>query len=156
MSLFRRTGVPLSAFVRGLVKSLCDAQQAIPHAREEALRCHMDVDPDDPDLLHPKTERIQVAPDHILRLPTYALSQVNTIGITRAQVKCYARIADLTECDQCGTLTCGKTQIRFAVNPAYEGDRRSISIDLTFEARDPVETEELLVEALNATIRPDD
>ena len=41
MPLFKSRGVSLSSLVRGIVKALTDGQQAIPHAREEFLECHM-------------------------------------------------------------------------------------------------------------------
>ena len=153
MSIFSRSGVPLAGFIRGIVKALCDAQQAIPHTRDEVLHCHMDTDENG--VMHPHTVPVEVSPGNVMNVPTYALSQVNTIGITRAHIRCHARIADLTECDECGTLSCGNSHIKFKVNPAYEG-RKSFELELTFEARDPVETEALLVEALNEEIRPGD
>ena len=153
MSLFKRSGVPLSAFIRGLVKALCDGQQAIPHAREEQLECHMTRHPDGH--LIPDVIEVKLHDETLLRVPAYSFSQVNTIGIKAARITCSAQVSDLHECDQCGQMNCGDSQVRFRVNPVAHGGRKSFEIEIDFERREPTEAEQRLVEALDAGILPD-
>ena len=91
----RRRGISLTSFVRGIVKALTDAQQAIPHSREDHLRHHMTVDKEG--VLTPKMFTVNMEDGRRINIPTYNFASVNTIGISSATIKCAARIVDLDQ-----------------------------------------------------------
>ena len=72
MSLFKKSGATLSQFVRGMVKALSDGQQAIPHARDEVLRHHMDEDEDG--VLRPIFHTVEIQPGQKIKIPAYSFS----------------------------------------------------------------------------------
>ena len=146
MKLLRKTGVSLSEFVKGVVKSLTDGQQAIPHARDEILRHHMEQD--DEGVFRPKIHKIEVSPGQIINMPTYSFAQVNTIGIKRIKLHCSANIVEMGEYKHEGKCSVGDTLATFVVNPSSTG-RESFNMVIEFEQRTPSETEMHLIEALD-------
>ena len=153
MSLFKRRGVSLSQFVRGMVKSLTDGQQAIPHAREEFLKCHMEQSEDDDGILYkPKLVTVAIDEHRRINLPTYTLAQVNCIGISSATVRCSARIVDMKESESCGEMNCGEHHAVFDVQPAGSGARNCFELTINFEQRDAPESEARLINALETLI----
>ena len=152
MPIFRKRGVSLSQFVRGTVKGLTDGQQAIPHAREEFLECHMEtVEVDGEHLYRPKTITIELLEGRRITVPTYTLAQVNTIGIDSASVTCSARIVDLKQAEKCGEMTCGEHHAVFEVMPS-SGGKNSFEMTINFQQRDPSESEARLIESLNSLV----
>ena len=139
----------LSALVRGVVKALCDAQQAIPHAREEHLHCHMEQEENGS--YTPKTITVNVDDDRRVVVPTYTLSSVNTIGIESATIKCSARIVDMTTAEKCGEMTCGENHAVFEVHPS-QGGKSSFEMEIKFQQREPSESESRLVESLDSMV----
>ena len=146
MSLFNKKGVTLSQFVRGIVKALTDGQQAIPHARDEILRHHMDEGDDG--LFRPKSHTIEVQPGQKIVIPTYSFSQVNTIGIRSAKLQCSARIVGMETETHEGKCSVGDTLATFTVCHS-NGGKDSFNMVIEFEQRDPSETEMHLIEALD-------
>ena len=142
----RKTGVSLSEFIKGVVKSLTDGQQAIPHARDQILRHHMDEGDDG--IFRPKIHRVEVTPGQIINMATYSFGQVNTIGIKRAKIQCSANIVEMGEYKHEGKCSVGDTVATFVVNPSSTG-RESFNMVIEFEQRDPSETEMHLIEALD-------
>ena len=146
MSLFKKSKVTLNQFVRGVVKALTDGQQAIPHARDEVLRHHMDID--DKDIMRPKVHTIEIEPGQVMNMPTYTFSQVNTIGIKGAKIQCSARIVGMESETTEGKCTVGDSHALFNVSPS-NGGKDSFSMVIEFEQREPSETEMHLIEALD-------
>ena len=152
MALFKRKGVYLSQLVQGIVKALTDGQQAIPHAREEFLRCHMEeIEHDGQTLFKPKTITVEVAEGRRVTVPTYTLAQVNTIGISSARIKCSARIVDMETAEKGGSMTCGDGHAVFTVHPSA-GGRSSFEMIIEFQQREPSESESRLIESLDSVV----
>ena len=152
MGLFKTRGVTLSQLVRGVVKALCDGQQAIPHAREEFLHCHMDtVEVDGETLYRPKTITVEIAEGRRVTVPTYSLSQVNTVGISAAKITCSARIVDMETAEECGSMACGDEHAVFEVHPS-QGGKNSFEMTIEFQQREPSESEARLVESLDSMV----
>ena len=149
MGILKRRGVSLSAFVRGIVTALCDAQQAMPYARQNHLEHHMEKGEDD--LYRPKMIDVEVAEGRVISVPTYALAQVNVIGIRSAKVKCDARLVDL-KCEQTnGAMSHHDESCTFFVNPSLD-KRKSIEIEIEFSQRPHAEAENRLIEALDSLV----
>lgn len=149
MGLLKRRGVSLSAFVRGIVTALCDAQQAMPQARQNHLNHHMEKGDDN--LYRPKTIDVEVSEGRVIRVPTYSLAQVNVIGIRSAKVKCDARLVDL-DCEKReGTMASNNECCTFYVNPSLD-KRKSIEIEIEFSQRPHAEAEHRLLESLDSMV----
>ena len=146
MSLFRKSGVSLSQFVRGMVKSMTDGQQAIPHARDEILKEHMIEN--DEGVLVPKFHTVEIQPGQKMKIPTFSMSQVNTMGITRVKIQCSARIIGMEREETSGTVSVGDSHAMFTVDHS-NGGRDSFNMVIEFEQREPSETEMHLIEALD-------
>ena len=84
--------------MRGIVKALCDGQQAMPQARREHLEHHMVLGDDG--LYRPKMFDVEIEDGRIISVPTYSLAQVNSIGIRSARVKCGARLVGVEETEK--------------------------------------------------------
>ena len=152
MPLFKRRGVTLSQFVRGVVKGLTDGQQAIPHAREELLQCHMEeIEEDGETIYRPKTITIEISEGRRITVPTYTLSQVNCIGISAAKIRCAARIVDMQTAEKCESMTCGDHHAIFEVHPS-QGGRNSFEMLIEFQQREPSESESRLIESLDSMV----
>ncbi len=158
MTIFKHRGVNLEEFVRGIVKALTGGQQAIPQAREEFLHCHMEEVERDGETVHkPKTFTVQVAdnPARYVTVPTYTMSQVNTIGISSAKIRCSARIVDMeTETKNghvAGHMSCGDRHAVFNVHPS-QGSKNSFEMELEFHQREPSESESRLIESLDSVV----
>ena len=153
MPLFKRHGVSLSQFVRGIVKALTDGQQAIPHAREEHLECHMkrETGEDGQEVYKPKTVTVEISEGHRITVPTYTLAQVNTIGISSAKITCSARIVGMEMAEQSGEMNCGECHAVFNVHPSL-GSKNSFEMVIEFEQREPSESESRLIESLDSMV----
>ena len=153
MAFFKKSGVSLSQFVRGIVKALTDGQQAIPHSREEQLNCHMEktVAEDGSEIFKPKMISVLLEDGRMIRVPRYTLAQVNTIGIHSARVRCSARIVDMERASDCGSMTCGEHHAIFTVNPTLDG-KASFEIEIEFQQREPSESESRMMESLDSLV----
>ena len=153
MKVFKDKGVSLSQLVRGLVKSLTDGQQAIPHAREEHLECHMETvtDTDGNKIYKPKIFSVELSNNRSITVPTYTLHQTNTIGISSAKIKCNARILDIETAKKSGEMNCGESHAIFSVHPGLQG-KSSFEIEIEFEQREPSESESRLIESLDSMV----
>ena len=149
MAFLKRRGVSLSAFVRGIVTALCDAQQAMPQARQNHLEHHMEKGDDG--LYRPKMINVEVAEGRVISVPTYSLAQVNVIGIRSARVKCDARLVDLSCEKREGTMAHNNECCTFFVNPSLD-KRKSIEIDIEFTQRPHAEAEHRLLESLDGLV----
>ena len=149
MSFLNRGGVSLSAFVRGIVTALCDAQQAMPQARQDHFENHMDKN--DNGRYCPKVMEVELEEDRIIRVPTYSTAQVNVIGIKSATVKCDARLVRL-ECEKReGSMTHKEECCNFYVNPSLD-KRKSLEIQIEFVQRPHSEAENRLLEVLDSMV----
>ena len=152
MTIFKKQGISLSQFVRGLVKALTDGQQAIPHAREEFFNHHMDVVGEEGQTRYkPKMLTVEISEGRYVTIPTYTLSHVNTIGITAAKIVCSARIVDMQTVEECGDMACGDKHVSFEVHPMRNG-RNSFEMTLEFQQREPSESESRLIESLDSMV----
>ena len=152
MGFFKKKGVSLSQFVRGMVKGLTDGQQAIPHAREEQLNCHMEKSEEDGvSVFRPKMITVELSEGRRIQVPSYTFSQVNTIGIAGAKIKCSARIVDIETAPECGSMTCGKHHAVFTVTPSCDG-KETFEMEIEFSQRDPSESESRLIESLDSMV----
>lgn len=152
MPLFKKHGVSLSEFVRGIVKALTDAQQAIPYAREEHLNQHMEENIKSGEIFYtPKTIKVDVGENRRIEVPTYNLSQTNTIGIDSACIRCTARIIDMETVQKSGDMSCGEQYAVFSVSPGLQG-KNSFEMEIKFQQREPSESESRLIEALDSVV----
>ena len=145
--------ITLSAFVRGMVQSLIDAQDAIRYSRERNLKEYMAEDEDGS--LTPDMHTIRRPDDTVLHVPKYSLYRANTIGITRSEISCSTRIVDFELVDddsRCGEMITADRHARFWVKPACQGSKNTFEMKIEFEQRDPGESEERLIEALDALV----
>lgn len=149
MGILKKRGVSLSSFVRGIVKALCDGQQAMPQARREHLEHHMIMGEDG--LYRPKTFDVEVDQGRVISVPTYSLAQVNSIGIRSARVKCDARLVDVEETEKTDCFAHDGTYCTFRVNPAME-KAKSIEIEIEFSQRAHSEAEHRLIESLDGMV----
>ena len=144
----RRRGISLTSFVRGIVKALTDAQQAIPHSREDHLRHHMTVDKEG--VLTPKMFTVNMEDGRRINIPTYNFASVNTIGISSATIKCAARIVDLDQTDEVGDMTVGKHHAIFTVQAG--NTKNTFEIEIAFQEKEPSEAGARLMESLDSMI----
>ena len=149
MPILKRAGVSLSSFVRGIVQALCDGQQAMPQARREHLEHHMELGDDG--YYRPKMINVEVSEGRVVSVPTYALSQVNVIGIRSAKVKCDARLVSLKSEKKEGCFAHDGEYCRFLVNPSLD-KRKSIEIEIEFSQRPHSEAENRLLESLDSLV----
>lgn len=149
MAILKKAGVSLSAFVRGIVQALCDAQQAMPQARREHFEHHMEKGEDG--LYRPKTIDVEVSEGRVISVPTYALAQVNVIGIRSAKVRCDARLVDLRSEKKEDSFAHDGEFCRFQVNPSLD-KRKSIEIEIEFSQRAHSEAEHRLLESLDSLV----
>ena len=133
----RKSGVLLSEFVRGVVKALTDAQQALPDARRERFSEHMTETGENE--YEANFHTVKISDDESIRLATYSLDQVNTIGITEAEIDCCCKITGMDK--ETGHAI-------FHVQPTNRG-RDTFEMRLKFASREPSETEMHLIEALD-------
>ena len=144
-----KKGVSLSAFVRGIVKALCDGQQAMPQARREHLEHHMVLGDDG--LYRPKMFDVEIEDGRVISVPTYSLAQVNSIGIRSARVKCGARLVGVEETEKTDCFAHDGTFCTFRVNPAMD-KAKSIEIEIEFSQRAHSEAEHRLIESLDGMV----
>ena len=146
--------VSLTAFVRGIVRSLCRAQEGIVAERQASLDSHMEKQPDGS--LKPKTIKVHLDENRTLDVPTFSLSQTNAIGIDAAIIECSAKIVKVEKDEMKGEITTGNEVAMFEVVPSGEDCNKNFKIKMRFKQKDNPESEELILEHLNESIKPID
>lgn len=149
MKFRRGKGITLNAFIRGIVRALTDAQQAMPDAREDHLKKHMKQA--DNGTYTPETFTVNIAEGQQVTVPTYAMAQTNVIGIHKARVNCSARIVDLSNDDKKGEMSHGDCCAIFEVDAALD-KRNCFNLEIEFIQRNHSESEHRLLEALDSMV----
>lgn len=144
----KKRAVSLDCFIRGIVQALCNGQQAIPQSREDHLMHHMQENADG--TLSPKTLTI-TTDDKSLDVTTYALSQVNAIGIHKATIRCSAKLVDVETSDNDGKISHGDQCCTFHVSPSPEG-RKTFEMEIEFIQRQHLEAENRIIDLLNNSV----
>ena len=149
----KNSSVTLSSFVRGMVQSLIDAQQAIRASRERNFEECMDIDDEGVRHLHMMTVK---RPDGVLlSVPEYSLYRSSTIGITKSQISFCTKIMSFEIVDDSKVTDNGMSadrHARFWVKPAATGDKNTFEMRIEFEQRDASEAEERLIESLDSLV----
>ena len=132
----------LREFVGSICGSVNRAQSALSNYRLDYMRTHMEEQDDGS--MTPKMIDITVG-EETVSVPQYTLCQSNDLNLENVIVKGHAEITGFT--DPINTL---EEDHQIIVKPCAEGHRNCFEIQLKFSATPDLESENLLVERLNA------
>ena len=132
----------LRQFIGAICGSVNRAQSALSNYRLDYLREH--ADEQDDGSLKPKLIDLLIG-DETVSVPSYTLCQSNDLNLEDVIVKGHAEITDFTE-----PVNAETEDAQIMVRPCSHNHRNCFEIQLKFKAVPDLESESLLVEALNA------
>ena len=133
----------LKDYVGAICGSVNRAQAALSNYRLDFMREHME-ELDDGSMA-PKMIDIKVSDEETVSLPQYTLCQSNDLNLEDVIVKGHVEITGFTE-----PIDNQTEDATITVKPCAEGHRNCFAIQLRFKAVPDLESENLLVESLNA------
>lgn len=142
--------VSLRAFVHGIIDAVNCAQEAIGEHREWFFRQHMIETSENH--FEPKKVGINIDENSCVEVPTFALYKTPDLTIKTARVSGSAKIIDMEEFSNGGTVTTTPVSSLFYVRPTKKTDKNAFTLELEFDSMEKAEIEHLLEEKLNMGI----
>ena len=130
----------LRDYIGAICGSVNRAQSALSNYRLDYLREHSEEQDDGS--LKPKLIDLLIG-DETVSLPSYSLCQSNDLNLEDVIVKGHVTVTDFED-------AAPPTDAKIMVKPCSEHHRDCLEIQLKFKAVPDLESESLLVEALNA------